>query len=394
MTIIIETTPDETYWRKVRSEFTLEPGYTFLNHGTLGPTPHAVTDVIHRSVDDLSRDPGSDFLALKTQIDAVRSKLARFVNADIDEVSLTRSTTEGMNIFAHGLDWKPDDEVILNTHEHFAAVQPYQTLRDRYGIKIVTIDVPAVPDSAEQIIAAYRNALTPRTRVIVVSHVSYVTGLLAPIQALADLAHRHGVLISVDGAQSVGVLPLDLRASDVDHFAGSGQKWLLAGSGTGITYIKRAVQPKVWPLQGYHNPNADRDGPYAGQRYERVGQKNIPSLLAIGAALDFHTAIGTETIALRIRELAARLRSGLKVIPGVTLSTANDPELTAGLTTFSIANLAPADTVKALKERYQIIVRPIIHAEVSAVRASTHVLNTRDDVDHLVEAVCSLALTS
>jgi len=378
--------PDDAYWRKVRSHFDLKPGYTFLNHGTLGPTPRAVSTVYHDHIDALAQDPGSDYLALKDLIDNVRKRLAHFVNADLDEVTLTRSTTEGMNIFAHGLDWKEGDEVLIGTHEHFGGVQPYQTLQQRYGVRIVPVEVPTPTESNEQVIAAYEKAITPRSKLIVVSHVSYVTGLLSPIAELAELAHRHGLLISVDGAQSFGVLPVDLHASGVDHYAAAGQKWLLAGTGTGFSYIRRDVQPSVWPLFGFHDLNQVDESPFAGQRYERAGQKNIPSLIGIGTAVDVHSAIGPDAIFARIRDLAGRLRQGLKRIPGVTLWTPDTPDLTAGLTTFSFGD-DPLDLFKTLRERHRIIIRPIVHAEVSAVRVSTHFFNTEEEVDRLVSVL-------
>lgn len=376
--------PDDAYWRSVRSQFDLKPGWAFLNHGTLGPTPRGVSEISHRIIDELARDPASN---LRDGITAVRARLAAFINAGSDEVALTRSTTEGMNIFAHGLDWQPGDEVVLGTHEHFGGVQPYQTLQERVGIRIVEVALPPPPVTAERILAAYEAALTPRTRVIVVSHVSYVTGLVVPIRELAALAHARGVLISVDGAQSFGVLPLDLRGSDVDHYAGSGQKWFLAGTGTGFSYIKRELHESVWPLAGYHNPAADQHGPYAGLRYERVGQKNVPSLFAIGAALDLHAAIGPQIIARRVGDLASRLRGGLQEIPGVRLWTGDNPALTAGLTTFGIDNLAPATIVSTLRDEFRIVIRPINHAEVNGVRASTHFFNEPEEVDQLVAAV-------
>lgn len=379
--------PGEDYWRHVRSAFDLKPGWTFFNHGTQGPTPLNVTAVYHAAIDELSHDPASN---PRDRIQSVRNRLARFVAVDPAEIALTRSTTEGMNIFAHGLDWKPGDEVIIGTHEHFGGVQPYQTLRDRFGIRIIEIDSPVWPATNDQIVAAYEAALTSATRLIVVSHVNYVTGLRAPIRELADLAHRNGVLISVDGAQSLGVLPLDLGNSNVDHYAGSGQKWFLAGTGTGFSYIKREVQDRVWPTSGYHDLNAAQDNPWAGQRYERVGQKNVPSLLAIGAAVDLHNTIGPETIAGRVADLATRLRSGLKSIPGVRLWTGDDPAFTAGLTTFSANCIASADLVQTLRSDFQIVIRPIQHAEVDAVRVSTHFFNSPEEVDRLVSVVDSL----
>ena len=385
--------PDETYWRKVRSQFNLNGGLTFLNNGTLGPVPRVVTELHERWDRTLSEDPTNSFRS--AELDGVRKQLAGFVNAGPDEVALTRSTTEGMNIFAHGLSWKEGDEVILSTVEHFGATDAYKGLEHRCGIKIKTIELPVVPESAEQIIRAYEQAITANTRVIVVSHVAYVNGLVLPIKELADLAHNKGLLISVDGAQSFGVLPLDVQALGLDHYAAPGQKWLLAGTGTGFTYVRKDLQDKVQPLMGYFNPEGRRGGgppihPSA-RRYEQNGQYNIPAALGMGAALDLQLAIGKANIEARARELATRLRSSLKEIRGARLFTSTDPRFSANLTTVSLGGRSPQDVAKVLLDQAGIVVRTVKTETVSGIRVSTHFYNHPDEVDRLLSVVRGLA---
>jgi selenocysteine lyase/cysteine desulfurase len=386
-------TPDENYWRKVRSQFNLNGGLTFLNNGTLGPVPRVVTEQHERWDRTLSEDPTNSFRS--AELDGVRKQLAGFVNAGPDEVALTRSTTEGMNIFAHGLSWKDGDEVILSTLEHFGATDAYKGLEHRYGIKIKTIELTAVPESVDQIVSAYEQAITANTRVIVASHVAYVNGLVLPIKELADLAHSKGLLISVDGAQSFGVLPLDVQALGLDHYAAPGQKWLLAGTGTGFTYIRKDLQDKVQPLMGYFSPEGRRGGgppihPSA-RRYEQNGQYNIPAALGIGAALDLQLAIGKANIEARARELATRLRSGLKEIHGAKLSTSTDPRFSANLTTVSLGNQSPQDIAKALLDQAGIVVRTVKTDTVNGIRISTHFYNHPDEIDRLLSVVRGLA---
>jgi selenocysteine lyase/cysteine desulfurase len=385
--------PDEAYWRKVRSQFDIVGGLTFLNNGTLGPVPRYVGEFHERWDRTLSEDPTNSFRS--AELDVVRRKIAGFVNAGPDEVALTRSTTEGMNIFAHGLSWKAGDEVIVSTLEHFGATDAYKGLEQRFEIKSVTIDLPPIPESVEQVVAAYEKAITANTRVIVASHVAYINGLILPIKELADLAHSRGILLSVDGAQSFGALPLDVKAAELDHYAAPGQKWLLAGTGTGFMYIRKDLQDKVLPLMGAYSPGGRRAGgpppnPSA-RRYEQNGQYNIPGALGIGAAVDFQQAVGKANIEARARELGTRLRSGLKEIRGVKLWTSADPRFSANLTTFAVGDQPAQDVAKALLDKAGIVVRTVHTDEINGIRVSTHFYNHPGEVDRLLGEVRALA---
>jgi isopenicillin-N epimerase len=367
----------EASWNDVRRHFSLDPQLTFLNNGTLGPTPDIVVDTREYYGRLLARDPTDCFRT--KELAEVRARLAAYINARPEETSITHSTTEGMNIFAHGIDWQAGDEVVLGDQEHFGAVEPYRTLAERHGVRIVTVKLPAPAESVGQIVEAYARAITPRTRAIVVSQVSWLTGLVAPLRELAELAHAHGALISVDGAQSFGVLPLDVQAAGIDHFAGSGQKWLLAGTGTGVNYVRREVQPRVWPLYGFDDP-AQR----ASARYERSGQLGIPAALGIGAALEFQSAIGKSRVEARARELGQRVRKGVAGIPGAKLLSSTDPVLSGNIQVFTLPGLPAPGVVRLLEQRERIIVRSVTLGDIKAVRVSTHVYNTPQQVDRLL----------
>jgi L-cysteine/cystine lyase len=223
------------------------------------------------------------------------------------------------------------------------------------------------------VVEAYAKAFTPRTRVLVVSHVSYVTGLVAPLRELAELAHKNGALISVDGAQSFGVLPVDVAATDIDHFAAAGQKWLLAGTGTGANYIRKDLQAKVWPLYGYDDP-----GLKVSPRYERSGQLGIPAATGLRAAVQFHEAIGTALIAARARDLGRHVRESVHTIPGAKVISSPDAALQGNLNVFTLPpNLPVQQVVKALSDR-RFIVRSVSFSDYNALRVSTHYYNTAE----------------
>jgi len=380
---------DELFWLRVRDQFNLPKDLTYFNNGTTGPVPYPTSSVHEQWEKQLASDPRNTYRP--EEIDAVRQKLARFVGALPEEIAFTHSTTEGVNIFAHGLDWKAGDEVILGSQEHHAAIDAYEGISKRYGVKVVTVHIAAPPKSKEEIIQAYASAITEHTRLIVVSHVTYISGLLYPIKELTELAHSKNIFISVDGAQSVGVIPLNLHELGVDHYAGPGQKWLLAGTGTGFTYIRKDLQDKVWPSVGNYNPSAPQPAVHTAKRYEKTGQVNISALLGIGSAIDFQTSIGQERFAARDRYLAARLKQGLVGIKGVTLYTSQDPNLSVGLTTFALQGRTPEELVKLLNDKYHIFVRTIVTDEVKGVRISTHIYNTIQEVDAVLKAIGELS---
>jgi selenocysteine lyase/cysteine desulfurase len=371
---------DENYWWRVRTQFNMVDGLTFMNNGTAGPMARVVFEENVKVLREIAEDPKDNYR--RDGIQATREKLAPFIGADVDEVAFMRSTTEGMNVFAHGLDWKEGDEVLVCNHEHGGGLGPYRSLEQRRGIKINTIEVPSPFESVDQIVDLYRSAMTPRTRVIMVSHMPYVTGTVMPIKELADLAHSQGALISVDGAHPPGMLDLNMHASGVDHYAGAGQKWLCAGTGTGIMYIKKDVQAQVWPLMG--GPYREESG---SASYESYGQRNIPSLMGIGTAIDLNTAIGKKNIEDRDRQLGSRLRAGLKEIPGVKLWTPDSAELACGLTLFSIRDIPMNNIVAAIREHGRIHIRTMGTGNLNAVRASTALYNMPEEVDRLLESV-------
>ena len=378
---------DDAYWWKVRSQFNVVDGLTYMNNGTLGPMPRVVFEANERYMREIMEDPTNGGRA--EDIDKVREKVARFVGASPDEIALTRSTTEGMNIFAHGYDWKAGDEVLYCTHEHGGGTGPYKTLEKRVGIKIVNVEIPSPPQSADQIVSLFEKAITPRTKVIMVSHVTYVTGLVTPVKELADLAHRRGLLISVDGAHPLGMLDLDLHALGVDHYSAAGQKWLMCGTGTGMCYVRQSVQDRVWQLMG---PPAD---PKRGARkYEEFGQRDVPDVLGMGAAVDLQTAIGKQNVEARDRALSRRLRDGLKDITGVKLWTSNDPTLSAGLTLFSVRDIPMANVQKAIMKRDRIYIRTMGTGNLNGCRAATHIYNMPEDVDRLIASVKYVAENS
>ncbi len=376
---------EERFWEKVRREFMLSDTMIYLNNGTLGPTPKPVFYTAVEGYRELGQDPGwPNELAQTTPLfEQVRAKAAAFTNAHPDEIALTRNTTEGMSLLANGADLKAGDEVLVTFHEHPSGLEPWRLKARKVGIVVKEVKFPIPPRDPADILNVFGDAITARTRVLSVSHATFPTGCFLPIKELAALAHAKGLLLFVDGAHPLGMVPLDLHDLGVDAYASSPHKWLTAPTGTGFLYVRREVQDRIWPTvvtSGWDDPKA------GARRYDRLSQRATPLVAAVGGAIDFQMAIGRERIEQRIRKLSGLLRKKLEAIDGITLYTSPHPALHGGLTGFRFEPFKNRDIVETLWRRHRIWVR-YTEFGLNTVRVSTHYYNTEEQIERLIEAL-------
>jgi len=384
-----DESPDGVYWEEIRKQFMFEGGLIMMNNGTLGPMPKPVFNTLMRYFKIQASNPYEAYNFFGMLKDDVRNKLANFVGASPDEIVITRNTTEGMNFIANGLDLGEGDEVLQSTMEHPGGIHPWRLKAARYGISIAEAPLGVPPRNVDEIIRAFRSAINSRTRVISLSHTVFITGLIAPLKEMSEMAHERGILVLTDSAHGLGHLDLDLHDLGIDFFATSPYKWLGAPTGLGVLYVKSEVQDRVWPTIA--SSGWDREG--SASKLETLSQRADPLFFALGEAIDFQNRIGKARIARRIRSLATHLKDGLSAIPGVKLHTSRDPYLSAGLTAFSIDGVDPQWIVDYLREKYNIVIRTIGSDEAGTrgVRVSTHIwVNTRH-VDMVLEGVDYLA---
>ena len=378
-----EALTDEDFWAQVRGEFLISDELAYMNSGTLGPMPKPVFYAVVDGYRALAADPGRENPRQEAAQDVLRERLAAFVNAAPGEVALTRNTTEGMSFIANGLDLKAGDEVLCTFHEHPGGLEPWKIKAKRHGVVVKELPFPIPASDPAEILNRFEDAITPRTRVISVSHVTFPTGCLLPVGELASLARARGILTLVDGAHSIGMLNLDMHELGADFYASSPYKWAGAPVGTGFLYMRRESQERVWPTVASMGWDDDETG---AMRYDRLSQRAGPLLLATIAALEFQDAIGRVRIEQRVRALAARLRDRLREIPGVTLYASDRPELCCGLTGFTLNGFDRIDVVDTLWRRNRVWVRETDYG-LNTVRASTHHYNTQDQVGRLVEGI-------
>jgi len=380
--------PDGAYWEEIRKLFEFEDRFIMMNNGTLGPMPKPVFNALTRYFRVQVTNPFDSYNYLPTFREAVREKLAAFVNASPDEVAITSNTTEGMNFVINGLDLKAGDEVLISNFEHPGHLGPWKLKEKRAGIKITQVDLPITPKSVDEIVGLFAAAITPKTRMISVGHTVFITGLISPLKELSRLARDKGLLIMGDSAHGIGMLDLDMKALGVDFFASSPYKWLGAPTGVGLLYVRKEALDKVWPTivsTGWES-NAK------ASKLDPSGQRSDALLFALDEALNFNNRIGKSRIERRIKALSTRLKLELGKVPGVKVHTTLDPYLSAGLTAFSMNGVDAAKLVDYLREKYNLVVRTMGSREAGTygVRVSTPIYVSTREVDMVVEGVRTL----
>jgi len=380
-----QESPDGAYWEALKKHYLFQDGLIMMNNGTVGPMPQPVFNTLTDSFHVQCTSPCDVYGTFGARREESRTKVARFLGADPDEVVLTRNTTEGMNFVANGLQLNPGDEILLSDMEHPAGIHPWRLKAERYGVVLTEAKIGLPPASVDEFVGTFEAALTPRTRVISVSHTVFISGLIAPIKELSEMAHRHGVLVLADSAHGPGMLDLDLHDMGVDFLAASPYKWLGAPCGTGILYVRREAQERLWPTIA----NSGWDTDQGAARLETLGQRADPLVFALGEAVDFQTRVGKERIHRRIHSLATGLKEGLTEIPGVRLHTSMDDYLSCGLTAFSMEGVDPENLVNYLRERYNLVIRTIGSEDrgTRGVRVSTHIFVSGEDVEKVLEGV-------
>ena len=381
--------PDGVYWEALSQHFIFQDDLIMMNNGTLGPMPEPVFNTVMKYFKIQATNPFDCYNFFPRKEDEVRARLATFINASPDEVAINRNTTEGMNLVANGLDLKEGDEVLITSHEHPAGIHPWKLKEKRFGIKVIEVPLGAPPKDVDEIVSAFKNAITPRTRVMSVSHTVYITGLVFPVKELVALAREHGILLVADSAHGIGMLNLDMKALGVDVFASSPYKWMGAPTGCGVLYVRKEVQDQIWPAIASSGWDTDK----TAKRFETLGQRADPLIFGLGEAVDFQNRVGKERIERRIQTLAGHLRKELGKIPRVRLHTPTDPYLSGGLTAFSVKGVAPGRIVDYLREKYNIVIRTIGRERDNTlgVRVSTNVFVSLKHVDMLLEGIDHLA---
>lgn len=363
----------------------------YLNTGTSGPVPQSSLEAEIGLLRQIAREGYASppaMMAYSRALVRAKEAIASVLSCDAASIALVNSTSDGISIVAAGLDWQPGDEVIISDLEHISGVAPWRRLAVEKGIIVRNLESHGGALDAQTIL----DAITPKTRLICISHVSYATGALLPVEEVCAQARERGVLVVVDGAQSAGQLPIDVRRIQCDFYALPGQKWLLGPEGTGALYVApealETIRPTRigWASVIHEGGGASPDGVVQlhpdARRFE-TGTVHASAFAGLTQSIDLLSRYGWEAIFERARSLAAMARVRLSELPGVRILSPK-PQPT-GLLTFAVDGADHDAIVKRLWSQRRIVIRSIPYP--SALRASFHAFNDEADVGALVSAI-------
>lgn len=383
---------DGAIFAAARKRFYFPPSVTYCNTGTLGASPRDVMEVVLAGLQQLEAElpdwpyfqADGEPLTGYQQLADFRAEAGAFIGAPVEEVAFTQNATMGMSFIANGLDLAAGDEVITTDQEHSGGIGGFRLRARRHGVVVRELPLAgALEHGPDGIVRLFADAITPRTRVVMFSHITSGRGVVMPARALCDLARARGALAIVDGAQAVGQVPVDVKALGCDAYAASPHKWLLAPKGTGVLYVRREVQPRLWNTLASGEID---DGPKGAFRYMQYGTGSPATIWGLRAALRFMNTLGIERVARWDAMLTARLRAGLATMPHVQVLSPGHPQLAAGITTFGIRGqhgrvLQDALWTKRIRVRAQ---------GEAGVRLSAHLYVSPDDIDRVLEVVSGM----
>ena len=372
---------DDAGWKNVRSQFILDKGLTYMNNASLGMPPAVVAEAVCKGYEAISKEPLHGKHDLQDNITKeVIPNLAKTFGAEADEIVLTRNASEALHLQAIGLELKRGDEVIITTQEHPAGHRPWMFRKENEGVRIKEVFIPSPLDSEDDVVSRLEEAISQKTKALSFCHVTR-GGHRYPVKKLAAMARDRGLLTLVDGAQAAGQFPINLHDLGCDTYAVSLHKWILAPAGTGFLYVRQDARKRI---RSAFAPDPTLEAP----GFDPPGTKDFPVRAAIGAALDFVNTLGLENIENRCRSLSDYLKAGLAEIKGVKLLSGHTPEISApGSTIFEKEGLDAMASVPMMEERIKTHIDEHQRDSHNAIRISTHIYNTKAEIDRLLEAL-------
>jgi len=376
-----ELEDEEDFWRAIRGEFMLHPNLINLNNGGVSPHPRSVVEALFRMELAANEAPAYVMWRLQDQKEPIRRRLALLGGADPEEIAIVRNSTEALETVIFGLPLKAGDEVIAAESDYPSMIAAWKQREARDGVKVRWVRLPLPSDDEEKLIAPYLEAITPRTRVIHLTHIINWTGQIIPVERITAEARRREIFTIVDAAHSYAHIPVDFHAMGCDAAGVSLHKWLCAPFGTGLLYVRKERIKDVWPL--FAAP-VDRKADDI-RKFEHLGTRSIPTEQAIAAALDFHDRIGTERKANRLRALRRYwLNEALK---NPKIKSLTPDRLSGALATIQVEGWEPQKLADHLLEKYRLFVAAIDWAGLKGIRITPHVYTTFAELDRLIEAL-------
>lgn len=388
MSQTIDTTSNMNFkfdgdWDKMRKAYRLSNAYINLENGYYNIAP---TDILEHQIHQIKQLNlnGSHYMrtTMQSQREATRQTLAQFLQVPVEEIIITRNTTESLDTIISGYPWQKGDEAIMARQEYGSMLDMFKQQARRFGIVNTMIDVPLHPESDEAIVELYEQAITPRTKMILVSHMINITGQILPIRKICDMAHQHGVKVLVDGAHAIAHFVFKISDLNCDYYGASLHKWLSVPLGAGILYIKKENIGEIWPLFG-ESAYADDDI----RKLNHMGTTPLHIENSIPYAIEFYKTIGGDRKEARLRYLQHYWSDQLRSQKGIIINTPEAQERSCGIANIGIEGIPPATLASKLMQDHRIWTVAIDSAGVKGCRITPNVYTSTEELDQFIRAI-------
>ncbi len=383
----IEAAMDEDFWATIQQSFSVTRGIINLNNGGVSPSPRMVTEAFVRYTwQQEDATAYTMWQLLEPQSETIRTGLAEIFGCDAEEIAITRNASESLEILLMGMDFKPGDEILTTTQDYPRMLTTLKQREMREGLKLNLIKVPVAPRDVNDLATPFERAVTPKTKLILVSHQINLTGQIMPVRKVCEMARARGIETIVDGAHSFA--QFDFKQADLqcDYFGTSLHKWIYAPKGTGMLYVKKDKIPKIWALMASENSNKNDI-----RKFEEIGTHSAAMRLAIGEAVLFHNAIGGKRKEARLRYLSRYWMNKLKDVPKIGFNTSFDENQSCAIANFKVEGIDPVKIGDYLMAKHKIFTTPIVHEEFTGIRITPNVYTTLWELDRFCEVVANIA---
>ena len=383
----IEAAANEDFWAAIQQAFSVTRGIINLNNGGVSPSPRIVTEAfVHYTWQQEDATAYTMWQILEPQSETIRTGLAEMFGCDAEEIAITRNASESLEILLMGMDLNAGDEILSTTQDYPRMITTLRQRELREGLKLNLIKIAVVPENIDQITEAFEKAITPRTRLILMSHMINITGQITPVKAVCEMARKRGIETIVDGAHSFAHFDFKQEDLGCDYFGTSLHKWLYAPKGTGMLYVKKDKIPKVWALMAAEDTNKNDI-----RKFEEIGTHSAAMRLAIGEAILFQNAIGGKRKEERPRYLFRYWMERLQDVPKVSFNTSFDPAQSCAIGNFRIDGVDPVQLGSYLMSKHKIFTTPIVHPEFTGTRITPNVYTTLWELDRFCSVVEDVA---
>lgn len=376
---------DEKFWEGIRAAYKLKPDYINLENGYYCFLPEETLNKYLAHIKEVNLQGSYYMRTVQTDNKKkVIARLAEVAGCSPTEMALTRNTTESLDTVINGVHWNAGDEAIMAQQDYGSIVNQFKLMEKRYGIVTKVLSVPNHPSSDEEIVEMYRKAITPKTKLMLVSHMVNITGQILPIKKITDMAHSLNVEVAVDGAHTFGHLNFKIPDLGCDYYAASLHKWLSVPIGAGILYVKEGKAPGLWSMMADWAMKDDIT------HLAHTGTHPVATDLTILDAIDFYTMLGPERKEARLRFIQNYWTSRVRNLKNIVVNTPADPARSCGIANVGVTTMKPADMAKTLLDKYKIWTVAIDGQGVQGCRITPNVYTSIADLDVFVKALTEM----